>query len=390
MENYIEYEDYEIDDNPEATKAANAIVFELFDQAKEQMFRDVSALASPSDISFGRTDCLKKESHFKEDDEIIFYMILDYPIRFSCCHINDFREAYLNARTDTKVETGGFGPWKIVEYVFTDCTSFAALNKCVPIFRTTLYKLPEKIETINDPDISRPYIKCLFKGRIAGYLDYLIGKAIASKSIDLKLKQAIDKFQKYVKLPDVQQKRIKAVCSRYAKVGISSIYPYLSPYFITTWDEKNGFTDKWMFFDDFVEEAKRIINGKHPCQNYLEEYPELKKLVDIDTLYIFEMWVNYETHINFDFLYQDWFFYNNQSDNNCIDFQDKDFKIKSREKAYQDHLYSLECQGELPETEEEEARDKKRFYESHKTTWGYKKELDPEIMELTYKPTTWD
>ena len=130
-----------------------AFISMLKSYSKFHMRETALKLTSPTDISFqGRPVFLdddgwnlinvaavsgkKQMSVFKDDDEVIFYAILDYPFEFSCCHIKDFRQAYLNARSFVKVELlKEYHEYGDVEHVIKESYYTTEANRCVPLWR---------------------------------------------------------------------------------------------------------------------------------------------------------------------------------------------------------------------------------------------------------------
>ena len=90
------------------------------------------------------------------DDDVIFYMKLGFPLEFACCRIDEFRNTYLEGRTDIKVEVPGRGPSIVPPFSdlnrYDDWPSFSTimfeytkLNRCVPLERTTPKKIKHAI-----------------------------------------------------------------------------------------------------------------------------------------------------------------------------------------------------------------------------------------------------
>ena len=138
--------------------------------AMMRMLDTVPKLTSPTDISFGeretgdydeyyihyKPDKNVMESYFTDDDEIEFYMILDYPIEFSCCHVKDFCQAYLNARSKVRVQL----PERYLTWHHTGQNividqiryEYFKLNSCVPLIHITLGKLKKIIHGLRVKD----------------------------------------------------------------------------------------------------------------------------------------------------------------------------------------------------------------------------------------------
>ena len=346
--------------------------------AMMRMLDTVSKLSSPTDISFSEREtadygeykmhhipenkqCI--ESNFKDDDEIVFYMILDYPLEFSCCHAKDFCQAYLNARSRVKVQLPEkYLTWHYVgQEVIVDQIRYKyfGLNRCVPLLHTTFGKLKEffrefrisdynlhpgkgHIEIINgihhDLDCvdsknngkksSRDVIRC---GRIVEqfltyYRDYLIycseyfyaiehlgryeyGWEEAKKSHNYH-KRISNGFRDEIRDNLVHSDTVDISLGSDCNYLIKNHYPLVDvtgpvvldhcndedDYYLVA--RKYKFGDSKFWFDDFVEEAKKIQDKNDP---------RYKDMLDIDELYIYDLYKRFHTIVDLEFLKQDWY-----------------------------------------------------------------------------------
>ncbi len=452
----------------------------LYVHLREQLERFAARTVSPTDISFednregkplltdgsaGR----KKKSGFAENDEVIFFLKLGFPLEFSCCRTDDFRDAYLNAQTDIKVEVTGKGPMIVPPYsqlnfgddwpsFRTSVYEYTHLNRCVPLVRTTVGKIKEEIrsgfvfreekeEKCYDSICYSHYpgewrrfesLRLRLKDAVSDhYFDYLVycvrsyyertrngmpadGRLNAGERALLE-KAMSDLAQVPLRLPATDSflkdgilvipRRLKRV---YRKIdtyrdgigffendslnfGTGSFdwnEQVLSPYFMTTWRPDRGFEDRWMFFDGFIKEAQRIINGPHPCPYCFHKYPELRKMLDLEDLYIYNVWRNY-SHIDLSFLEKDWFRstvvkrggYSKTLDELCSRFQGVRYRLISRDDANINHIMGF-ISGE---------HDDDWYSEEYlavteclpKTCWGYIPRLETEQIEKSERLPTW-
>ena len=93
-----------------------------------------------------------------ENVEIIFFMILGYPFKFGFSTLDNFRDAYLNGRTDIGVELDHEGV-------------FFELNRCIPLIRTTISELKKRFMNGEDNLYD---ITSTVHYTIELYFDYLI------------------------------------------------------------------------------------------------------------------------------------------------------------------------------------------------------------------------
>ena len=351
----------------------------------------------------------KEDSRFPRNAFMFFYMILDYPVRFSWCLEKDFREVYLNARTDIDVEVFAQGEgWLKNDHQNLNKT-YILLNKCVPLAK--FYISPQSISQFNEEEFYRNVIKRKSDDILNQYLDYLIACVLVQPVIPDEFKEVvIDHYRRIIphhKLCHFHQnflsqlprhkhpRRIPKVYS--AHLSDFNTYKYLeNPYFVTTWDEKEGFQDKWMFFGDLLKEAEKIKNGPHPCSDYLQQYPELNKMLDIDELWIYDLWQKDVGYHSLDYLKKDWFDKQGLNDSFLNEFQGDNYRIKTSEE-----LIAQELESEPPENLVNDGFDGETMttyadrqemhinYLKHisnipKTVWGYKKEPCP-ISDIWFK-----
>lgn len=344
---------------------------------------------------------------FPDDEEVVFYMTLGYPLRFSCCRKVDFRRIYADAWTDIKVEVPAIGPRKVLPAkdptylspdndlrVYCEIYEYFKLNPCVPLYCGQFKKIKEAVEPGNiftDKNefdfVSRIVDRC-----VKLYFNYLVWCLFRFR--EKIVAEGKETFVITYNTENCVLDMTSALCPGFndpeffktdggikipALIEHEILYTELTsaryPYFVTTWSEDKGFKEKWMFFDELIEEAKRVINGPHPCSDYERKYPEIKRMMDLDDLYMFDLWDRF----HLPFLEKDWF-----SENLGVDsfwvlfcFQGEDNKLKTREDAIIDFLmldYSYESDG----TDWKKCR-KLEYYP--KTSWGYLEKPDLTALE---------
>ena len=260
-----------------------------------------------SDISFGRslpfprddkrclTDtymiCNKEYSYvseyYYEDDpekfkadldnvEVILFMNLGYPFKFGFCTLDDFRDAYLNGCKDIKVELDFDGV-------------FFELNRCIPLIRTTISTLKEVLseggpEYHNLALIVNHYIRLYFDYLIYAIEQYHEEKEWGEELWEEATQRKRNIFYSYrrhafvdYEHPKQGYSTTKVIRNKYARHNELEACSYSKPFFITTLDEYGNLVDCWMYFDEFIQEAKKIrkmVNDPEKGPKLLEEYPE--------------------------------------------------------------------------------------------------------------------
>ena len=361
-------------------------------QIKEQLSESLVALSVPS----GLPSLWDKRSR-SLTDSIIFCLTLDYPFKFSCCLVDDFRTMYLNARTDTEVEVFGFGPDNTSDKPWTPYKTYIPLNKCVPLFVTELGIWRSGLDVQKQAKESFITFKSFYTNIVNQYLDYLIACVLKQSLIPEEFKGAVEEhyklFPNYVAKPF--PKRIPKIYSEHF-LDYYRNDTIAHPYFVTTWDEKEGFQDKWMFFGDLLKEAEKIKNGSHPCSDYLLQYPELTKMLDIDELWIYNVWHHYISWSTFAFLEKNWYRAQNNNDYNLKEFQGDNYRIKTSEELIASELESEppknlfndgfdgESMTTYAERQEMHINYLKYVSDIPKTVWGYKNEPCP-ISDIWFK-----
>lgn len=344
--------------------------------AMMRMLDSVPKLTSPTDISFSDKETADHKvyhlhhipknkrcivSNFKDEDEIVFYMILDYPLEFSCCHVKDFRQAYLNARSRVKVEL----PEKYLtwHHVGQDTVvdqiryRYFELNRCVPLIHTTFAKLKEifqqfrvsdynwhpgegEIETVNGIHHSLDYIdretmdndKCcvskisrILVQYLEFYRDYLIYCSEYFYAIEhlgryeYGWEEAKKSHNYYKRISNGFRDEIHdiLVYGEDADISFGSDCNYLiknhyplvdvtGPVVLDRCDDEDDylvarkykFEDKKIWFDEFVKEAKKIQD---------KDNPQYKDMLDVDELYIYDLYKRFHKMVDLEFLKQDWY-----------------------------------------------------------------------------------
>ena len=350
---------------------------------------------------------------FSDDEEVVFYMTLGYPLRFSCCRKEGFYQVHLDARTDIKVEVPAIGPRKVLPAedptylspdndlrVFCEIYEYFKLNPCVPLYCGQFKKIKEAVESgsifIDDDEFK--LVGWIIDRCVKLYFNYLVwclfcfrekifaeGKESFAiiyndENCILDMTTAL-----YPDFNDLKNFKVDGEIKIPALIEHEILYTELTaarhPYFVTTWSEGGGFEEKWMYFDEFIEEAKKIINGPYPCSDYEYKYPEIKRMMDLDELYMFDLWDRFYLP----FLKKDWY-----SENLGVDsfwilfcFQGDGNRLKTREDAIIDFLmldYSYESDG----TDWNKCR-KLEYYP--KTSWGYIEK--PDLPALEKKNPFW-
>ena len=350
--------------------------------AMMRMLDTVPKLTSPTDISFSdreTADCdeyylrytpdNKKiiESHFTDDDEIVFYMILDYPIEFSCCHIKDFRQAYLNARSKISVQLPErYLTWHYVgqEIVIDQIRyEYFKLNRCVPLNHTTFGMMKEiikglkikdynwhvadrEIETIHgihhaldcvdgvgkdDFSVAQNMVGIANK-HLDFYRDYLIycseyfysiqnlgyyesgwKEAKESHNYHKRISNGFrDEVHDFLVHGDDLDIPLGSDCNyliknHYPLVDVTGPVVLDNNVVLLDDDEydhdsiiarRYKFGGKKIWFDDLVREARKIQDKDDPLY---------KDMLDIDELYIYDLYKRFHKYFGLGFLKKDWF-----------------------------------------------------------------------------------
>ena len=144
-----------------------------------------------------------------------------------------------------------------------------------------------------------------------------------------------------------------------------------------------------MYFDEFIQEAKKIrkmVNDPEKGPKLLEEYPELKKMIDVEELYLYDCWRKYGDDIDLNFLKKEWYQEQLSNDADCEYFQDEYPMLKE---VSDDILYKMR---------EHYIRRNYDYFERNtvnipdeqlrtitRTTWGFKKEPNTAYKVLPEK-----
>ena len=319
------------------------------------------------DSRYGSESAVVEESHFKDDDQVVFYMVLDYPLRFSCCNAKDFRKAYLNARTNIKIELPvnwiGNLPisWakQVVErmggIVGRDNFEFKyfSVNRCVPLITIQFKSLKALFEKLHIVDYNeRSKGKCetidgvlhvldakeecqldfgvlpgIVNGHIKAYRNFLIYSSeyfygidnLGFDDLDWKHNKSFYQYKKRISSgfeEDVHNLKQFGGDNANLIIPPGSDCDYKVPY---TYPDQNSYSDlivepglivskirrvnaggelEEIWFDDFVEEAREIQD---------KDDPKYKDMLDIDELYIYDLYKRFHRFVDLEFLKQDWY-----------------------------------------------------------------------------------
>ena len=349
--------------------------------AMMRLLDTVPKLTSPTDISFGDREtadydeyCLHYkpdktviESHFTDDDEIVFYMILDYPIEFSCCHIKDFRQAYLNARSKVRVQL----PERYLTWHHTEQEividqiryEYFKLNRCVPLVHTTFGKLKKivqglrikdynwhvadrEIETIHgihhsldhfdgveedDFSVAQRMIG-IMNEHLTFYRDYLIYCSEYFHAIqnlgyyEYGWKEAKESHNYHKRISNGFRDEVHDFLEHDVDLDIplgsdcnyliKNHYPLVdvtgplvldnNVVLLDNDDYDNDmiiarrykYNDTKIWFHDFISEAKKIQD---------KDNPRYRNMLDIDELYIYDLYKRFYKCVDLEFLKKDWF-----------------------------------------------------------------------------------
>lgn len=312
--------------------------------------------------------------------EVILFMVLGYPFKFGFCTLDDFRDTYLNGRTDIKVELD-------IDGVFFE------LNRCVPLLRTTISELKKVLLGNGGGRFDYCQLASIVRHQIELYFDYLVysmeqyyeeknnGREVWEEATP-KERNIFYSYRRhsFVDIEHLKQSysTTKVVRNKYARHNEFEVCSHTHPYFVTTMDEYGRLSDRWMFFDEFIREAKKIrkmVGDPDKGQQLLVQYPELKKMVDIEELFIYDCLLKYGGDVDLSFLKKDWYDEQLGNEDACGFFLDEDGKLKDPSNEIfvtMKNYYLSRCSYDLRDKIEAITDDQLKTIS--RTTWGFKKE----------------
>ena len=350
--------------------------------SKFHMRESASKLVSPTNIAFCNRPVFPDDdgwnlfnvatmsdkvqlSHFRDDDEVIFYAILDYPLEFSCCHIKDFKQAYLNARSFVKVELlKEYHEYGDLEHTIKESYYITELNRCVPLWHCCFkdlcqfrnFKMYENVDESNgykyacDYDMGLDGVCDKESGDyvypvVNGVLDdmYFILDSYFHSCVNYLVYcneyfSSTDGFNLGMIHDSIEEVKFNHSFSKRVMKGFMRDLEGFDPYrrgvnwlFVSDCDffipckykmwENYSHRSKSFRISDLVARDYRVVNYENSldfCEfldlaknvqedNTLKSDPVYKDMLDIDELYIYDLYKRFHSIVDLEFLKQDWF-----------------------------------------------------------------------------------